>query len=1048
MKTIKIALIISLAGCLITTNSFSQKIPVANPSPEAAGLGIVGNIPVSYHTGRVDISIPLMEIKVHDYTLPVKLVYNSSGVMPDMRPSWVGQNWTLDVGGVVTRSIKGLPDELEDFGYRASYKRLNTSDWASTDKLLSTQSMPYFLGFYGSDVNYDDTEPDEFFFKANGISGKFYIGEDGKFKVVSEPGTKIECSMYDVIIPNNIYPCVPTFKGFKITSPDGTIYHFGFGADLIETNCTQSAIVQYPNMPAYASSWLLSKIELPGNNDDIIFHYSARKNDESQFSLDLSVASGWRWSDSHWQQYTGNCWSISTDTYFSCISHYYLQSVEGPNFNLGFTTTNAGDKKYGKEVNPQWQKLDVLTLKNNSDETIKSFNFTYQTGANTRLYLTSVKEAGTPAYEFYYDSRKSLDYDMKSIDHWGYYNGFTVNFTDSSSRIAYPFPVQGDNTEYYILNRETDPTCITAGILTQINYPTGGTVDFEFEANDYSQYGRIQNGHFNLENVQKSWSEWKSIEGRSLTVQYGAYYSVVLGGDEVDAGMAKGKLNPGTYPISYFLQQAGLTGNPDDYRFQFPSKYRELNTSSNAYAGGTRIKKISYKDENTEIIKEYQYVKNYTPSNPPTVSSGILGCLPIYNYSININAQPLGTLYSGYYDAYSSQPLSALSLSEGSHVGYSEVVEISKDKNGNSTGYTVYKYTNFDTNPDSIPVNVATVVARDYGARNRNDVERGKLLLVSHFSGNNVKLKETAFTYNKVKRNGLRAIENRRIYLTICTMANVAGYAATAYYINNNSYLPATETEQNYDASSGSLLQTVNTTYTYTDRDLIRSVSVTDSDGSIQKTEKNYPPDYPSSLYQEMTLNNMISPVIEQIVRKNNIEKFRERVDYFKDNGKTQGLIKPEKAQMSAAGENDLRTEITYDLYDAQGNLLQCTTLDNVKTVYLWGYNNQYPIAEIKNAAYSEVSSKINPATLADIATKEEPSASDWTSINNLRSQLPNAQVTTYTYKRLIGMTSATDPRGVTTYYEYDAFGRLKEIYYLENNNRKTIEKYEYHYKN
>jgi len=37
--------------------------------------------------------------------------------------------------------------------------------------------------------------------------------------------------------------------------------------------------------------------------------------------------------------------------------------------------------------------------------------------------------------------------------------------------------------------------------------------------------------------------------------------------------------------------------------------------------------------------------------------------------------------------------------------------------------------------------------------------------------------------------------------------------------------------------------------------------------------------------------------------------------------------------------------------------------------------------------------------------------------LNNLRG-IPNALVTTYTYKPLVGMTSQTDPQGKTIYYE------------------------------
>jgi len=50
-----------------------------------------------------------------------------------------------------------------------------------------------------------------------------------------------------------------------------------------------------------------------------------------------------------------------------------------------------------------------------------------------------------------------------------------------------------------------------------------------------------------------------------------------------------------------------------------------------------------------------------------------------------------------------------------------------------------------------------------------------------------------------------------------------------------------------------------------------------------------------------------------------------------------------------------------------------------------------------------------------------------------------------YTYKPLVGITSMTNPQGLTTRYEYDVFSRLKCI---KDHAGKVIESYNYHYRN
>jgi YD repeat-containing protein len=138
---------------------------------------------------------------------------------------------------------------------------------------------------------------------------------------------------------------------------------------------------------------------------------------------------------------------------------------------------------------------------------------------------------------------------------------------------------------------------------------------------------------------------------------------------------------------------------------------------------------------------------------------------------------------------------------------------------------------------------------------------------------------------------------------------------------------------------------------------------------------------------------------------------------------------------------------VTYHNYSEYGKPVYVTQDDGTTVVYIWSYKGQYPVAEIKNATYSEVKEIIPETTLKSIADATMPTTDQLNQINGLRLQLPNAHISTYTYKPLVGMISATDPSGFTTYYSYHSDGRLSEAYIIRDKTKISLEKYEYRFK-
>lgn len=152
-------------------------------------------------------------------------------------------------------------------------------------------------------------------------------------------------------------------------------------------------------------------------------------------------------------------------------------------------------------------------------------------------------------------------------------------------------------------------------------------------------------------------------------------------------------------------------------------------------------------------------------------------------------------------------------------------------------------------------------------------------------------------------------------------------------------------------------------------------------------------------------------------------------------------IIVPGRQIAQKGPDGDLITQVSYSYYDDKGNPRSVYRPNGMQITYLWGYGQKYPVAKIENLAYPETVGVVDMDILNDPESDEQLSAE----LNKLRSQFPNAMVTTYTFDPGIGMTSMTDPRGQTTYYEYNEYNRLEKV---RDNDRFLLQEYQYHYKN
>ncbi|MEO1259045.1 MAG: RHS repeat-associated core domain-containing protein [Bacteroidota bacterium] len=479
-------------------NSYIDNVMM--PPPDAASLGKYGDIPVSYYTGVPNIDVPIHTVAVGPLSMPVSLSYHAGGVKVGEPASKIGLGWSLQAGGMISRTVQGLKDE-DQYGYYYIGSTIPGLAPGQTEQ----DTCDYYDYIYEVGNGEKDSEPDIFSINMPGGSGKFYINQNQE--VVLIPKQDIDVKPYF----SSSFHDATHLIGFRVTTPDGTVYLFGDtgdGSPAIEY--TQSYDETYPKI---AAGWYLKRIETFDGEYAIKLNY---EDEYYQFRFGLNNAGGCS------GQGLPSAPSLITKTEAKRLNTITTEPALGTVTFYESSSVRQDLEVHGSLSYVQNAKPRALSsIKIQTGSYSKQFVFAHDyfidnsseahptyLEVNKRLRLLSVEErnmSGTivnEPYTFEYFSKTgSPDFLpnrlTEAIDHWGYYNGVDQNNDGSSINIPYTegtYTNGGDclnYTEAYpgTSDRESYEDPMKYGTLKKITYPTGGHTAFEFEANDY--YGTV-----------------------------------------------------------------------------------------------------------------------------------------------------------------------------------------------------------------------------------------------------------------------------------------------------------------------------------------------------------------------------------------------------------------------------------------------------------------------------------------------------------------------------------------------------------------------------
>ena len=1009
MKKI-LVIILVFAGNIVSIAQNTFNIPQIIPaSPQAQIFEKYIFHEVKGYNGLPEITIPVYEIKLKNLTIPIYLSYHAGGVKYRQYDGELGAGWSINAGGFrVNRSQFDKPDESYELENINSFNSFIDDHGYSGDNILVDAYLASLCPDYGNYYELKNKKEGVYFdFKDSSHDLFTYIlpTTNGNF-IIKDRNTK-EVLIAEVNQDKLQYQTKTGIKKLPVINSIIIYDNRGNRFDLGESSNKNQLYIE-TNQTLDNSSWLLSNIKTPYNEQvqfSYIFHkLPPTRLDEIQLNItDAQTNLGdRRGHPNEYKSYSGPYIQSPTGLDQGYISNI---NVEDLNLNIEF---KHKEKIQGEDP----YTLGEIIITQNGNQ-LKKIVLNYINAPE--FYKNELKHTLLKNLFFYGDDNKvmtqqySFEYYLPNSpestslywypDMWGYYK-----FGNKSLG-------GGSIDENFIKNQYIDRTTSeghTAHYLN-LNFANTGNVFFQ------NKYENNTSHLFTLKKIvyPTGGSTEYTYEPHQFTMQKDGKEIIINGGghrvkeiiskteEDVIAISTKykyGKNGDGIGTIG------GIAGNYEDYRFLFADETYSFSTvgyplDPKTYSLMT-TNRLFTSTPSFPLFDRYMNISYNTYSIENSSGNTFIG-KEIYKYSLN------NYTYMNEYTLFTGNYNSDLSYGYGNwYINCYNIGGINKlsektyiNHNNDTVKQEIFNY---------IPVNKKTI--EDVLIKQKNFLE--------HYNYNDMHPGQPYSLFNSLFNYGSRKID--------ISSSLLASKAITEYRSNKK--------------------VTIWESYEYDKYYQLKKTNISNSSGSEFTKMHNYPYDYPEDRgYADLVSRNMISTPIEEIERNNNREINRKRINYIYNSLGTIRRSRPSSITHSTTGEDGFRNIMTYDRFDDYNdNTLQYTRLDGIKISYLWGYNSQYPIVEFINAEYNQVLEAMKVLSIS----WDDVNSANMSKINLLRQKLPDSQITTYTYKPLVGVLTMTAPRGVTTYYDYDTFGRLKETYIIENGVKKIIQVNEYHYQN